>query len=298
MPSVNQLFLTILLPAIVCCGLYILFEYIRGKNENTDSLLWLTAAALATGYIIGYIGIENSITFIPRESIHWLAYIACFALFSSTYWDTVGLRRTISQTIYSILTPRILLNALFQHSWGTVQGIIWWICLSIGMFVFWQILKESFSASSTGNSIPFIYFEIAGGTALVLTLTGSIRLALHAGTLASLLITIWITNLILQNYWKDSNTSVLPQSVSPLLTFLFVAIWLNGYFYGEVPSISILLLAVTPLLIIIFRIKAFQPLFKYKPLLIQVGLITLFVGIAVSIAVIKSGLFEQTTNYY
>ena len=89
---------------------------------------------------------------------------------------------------------------------------------------------------------------------------------------------------------------------------------------GEAPLISILLLAISPLLISIHKIKALQPLINllaispllisihhkikalqplinYKPGLIQVGLITLFVGIAVGIAVIRSGLFGQESYY-
>ncbi len=299
MPSTNQLFLSIFLPAIVCGGLYILVFYIRRNKEKTEHLLWLTAATLSIGYIIGYIGIEGRIVLIPRESIHWFIYLAVFALLSSTYWDSVGLRRTISQVIYSILIPRILLDALFQHTWGTVQGIIWWICLSISIFVFWHIVKQSFSAIPSYNSVPIIYFVISGGTSLVIALTGSIRLALHAGTLVAIFISVWILNIILQNiHKKDSDNSlVFPQSVSPLLTFLFVGIWMNGYFYGEAPFISILLLAISPLLIWIHKIKALQPLINYKPRLIQVGLITLFVGVAVGIAVIRSGLFGQETYY-
>ncbi len=223
MPSISQLLLSMLLPAIVCGGLYIVVLIIRRHKANNDQLLWMTAVVLAIGYLIGYIGIERKITILPREGIHWLFYFAVFATFSSTYWDSAGLRRTISQVIYSIIIPRILLDALFKHEWGTFQEIAWWICLSVGIFAFWNIVKQSFTSSSSNSSIPFIYFVLSGGTTLVLAFSGSLRLAQHAGILVALFAAIWIITLILKHRIKtdgEIHLFVLPQSVSPLLTFL------------------------------------------------------------------------------
>lgn len=296
MPTQNQLLFSLLLPAIVCGGIYIAAIFIRKQLDNKSNLLWLTALALAIGYLVGYIGIEKKFTLVPREGIHWLFYFGVFALFSSTYWDFEGIRRTISQVLYSILIPRILLDALFRHTWGTLQGIIWWVFLSVVIYVFWNIVIQSFNASTTNTSIPYIYLCISGGTALVLALSGSLRLAQHAGTLAALFAAIWIIILIFQHRIQSDNTLfIFPMSVSPLLTFLLIGIWMNGYFYGEAPSISMLLLAISPIFMLIGKIEVFQRLLGKKQLLIQVGLIALCVGIAVVIALAYSGLFGQDT---
>ncbi len=297
----SQLFFSLLLPAIVCGGIYAVVVYIKERVGEKISLLWLTAIAIGIGYIVGYIGIEGSVTFIPKESRHWIFYFTIFAVFSSTYWEHPGWRRTISQLIYSIALPRILLNSYFQHIWGTFEGIIWWVCLSIGIFIFWNIVKQSFSAIPSSNtSIPFIYFGISGGTALVIALSGSVRIAQHAGTLTALFTVIWILTVVLQRNMKsdsDSNSHVYSISVSPVVTFLFVGIWMNGYFYAEAPSASVLLIAVSPVFAQVGGIQVIQRLGERKSLFVQIGLIVLCVGVAVVIAVMRSGLFGQSTYY-
>ena len=297
MPTLNQLFFSLLLPAIVCGGIYAVVVYIRARVGEKTHLLWLTAVAIGIGYIIGYIGIEGSVTFIPKESRHWIFYFTIFALFSSTYWDYSGWRQTISQLIYSIALPRILLNSYFQHIWGTFEGVIWWVCLSIGTFIFWNIVKQSFSTIPSSNtSIPFIYFGISGGTALIIALSGSVRIAQHAGILTALFAAIWIITIVLQRNLKsdsDSNSHVFTISVSPLVTFLFVGIWMNGYFYAEAPSASVLLLAGSPFLAQVGQLQAIQKLGDRKSVLVQIGLIALCVSIAVIIAVFRSGFFGE-----
>lgn len=286
-----------LLPAIVCGGIYAIVAYTRARDGEKTHLLWLTAVALGIGYIIGYLGIEKKPTFPPREIIHWLFYFTLFALFSSTYWDFSGWRRLISQLIYSIVLPRILLNSYFQYNWGTLEGIIWWVCLSVGIFIFWNIVKQSFSAIPSSNaSIPFIYFGISGGTALIIALSGSFLIALHAGTLTALFAAIWILTIVLQHGIKsdaNNNWPVFPISVSPLLTFLFAGIWMNGYFYAEAPSASLLLLAISPFLAQVGQIQTIQKLEGQNSLLVQLGLIALCVSIAVIIAVVRSGFFGE-----
>lgn len=300
MPTLNQMFTMTLLPAITCGSIYIATVFIRRRLENKKKILWLTAVPIAVGYLIGYISIERTITVLPREGIHWLFYLTIFAVFSSTYWDSEGLRRTFSQVIYSILIPRILLDALFKHTWGTFQGIMWWIFLSVVIFLFWNIVILSLKASSSNTSIPFIYLCISGGTALVLVLSGSLRLAQHAVTLVALFAAIWIITLIFKHRIhtdNEINMFVFPRSVSPLLTFLLIGIWMNGYFYGEAPSMSVLLLAISPIFLLIEKINLFHELQSKKPVLIQVSLIVLCIGVAVAIAVLQSGLFGQDTYY-
>ncbi len=284
MPTFNQLFFNLLLPAIVCGGIYAVVVYLRGRDQEKTYLLWLTTVALGIGYIIGYLGIEKKPTFPPREGIHWLFYFALFALFSSTYWNSSRWHRLVSQIIYSVALPRILLNPYFQHTWGTVEGIIWWVGLSAGIFVFWNIVEQSFSAIPSQTATPFVYFGLSGGTALIIALSGSLRIAQHAGILTALFATIWILTLILQRGKKtnlNSNQHVFSISVSPVVTFLFIGVWLNGYFYAEVPSASVILLAVSPFLAQVGR----------KSVFLQVGLIALCVSIALIIAVVRSGFF-------
>lgn len=300
MPTLNQLFFSMFLPAIICGGIYAIVAYQWKRDGSKTYLQWFVAAALGIGDIIGYIGIEGKPIFPPREGIHWLFYFAIFAIFSSTYWHLSRLRALISQLLYSIAIPRILLNVYFQQTWGTLESIIWWVCLAVGILIFCNIVQQSFSVLPSGASIPFVYFGISGGTALILALSGSLRLARHAGILVALFAAIWILTLVISRWIKsdtDNIEGVLLLSISPVVTILLVGIWMNGYFYAEVPSVSVLLLMISPLLAQVGRIQAIQNLEGRKSVFIQIGLVALCVCIAIIIAVVRSGFFGEDTYY-
>ncbi len=161
-------------------------------------------------------------------------------------------------------------------------------------------MQQSFSALPSGASIPFVYFGISGGTALILALSGSLRLARHAGVLVALFAAIWILTLVISRWIKsdtDNIEGVLLLSISPVVTILLVGIWMNGYFYAEVPSVSVLLLMISPLLAQVGRIQAIQNLEGRKSVFIQIGLVALCVSIAIIIAVARSGLFGEDAYY-
>lgn len=298
MLTFNQLFFGMLLPAIVCGGVYAVVVLLKKKDGKREYLQWLTAAALGCGYIIGYIAIEGKPYFLPKESIHWLFYLSILAILTSTYWESSRWVQLTTKILYSIAIPRLLLDSYFRYTWGPINAVIWWICLTIGIYIFWNIVLQSFSTLPSGASVPFVYMGVSGGTALIIALSGSLVIALHAGILTALLAAIWILAVILKRrvlLTDELNTQVFHNSISPVLTFLFVGIWINGYYYAEVPTVSALLLLISPIFALIGSIDAVQRLGERKSVILQISLIALCVGIASIIAVIRSGFFGENT---
>lgn len=297
MPTPSQLFFSLLLPAIICGGIYAIVAYLWKRDEKNGYLQRVIAVALGIGYIIGYLGIESKLTFLPKEPIHWVFYFTILAMVISTFWHLSQWIRLITQFVFAIALPRVLLNSYFQYNtWGTLEGTIWWVCLSVGILIFWNIVEQSFSAVPSKASIPFVYFGLSGGTALIIALSGSVLIAQHAGTLTALFAVIWILTIVLQRGPKfntDSNWEALPISASPVVIILFVGVWMNGYFYAEVPAVSALLLVIAPVFAQVGQIKAIQRLGERKSILLQIGLIALCVGIAIIIAVVRSGFFSE-----
>lgn len=298
MPTLSQLSLSILLPAIICGLFFSILYYLRARDGEKRYIVWLTAVTLGVGYIIGHIAIEGRIVFIPKESLHWLLYLSLFGIGSGYYWGSSQLRCLISQLIYAVVIPRILLNSYFRYTWGPVEGIIWWICLTIGIIVIWNIFQQNYSILPTGATSPFVFFGMAGGTALVLALSGSLRLAQHCGVLVGIFAGIWLAIVILKrSITSDTNNNwfEFPINTVPVITFLFVGLWLNGYFYAEVPATSVLLLAISPILAQVGRFKAFKGLKGNKTAFIQIIFIALCVSIAIIIAVVNSGFLGEDT---
>ena len=155
-------------------------------------------------------------------------------------------------------------------------------------------MQQSFTTLISDASVPFVYFGLSGGTALILALSGSLRLAQHGGILVALFLTSWIIILVLQ---RESKWQVFPSSASPVLTLLFAGIWMNGYFFEEVPTASAILLLISLLFVHVRRIEAIQRLGARRAMFVQIAVIALPVVIAIGIAIAQSGLFGDSSDY-
>lgn len=298
---IKQLFFGILLPALVGGGIFVIARslspkaYATARYEKEENGLtgWLIAAALGVGYIVGYLGLEGLPAFLPKLGTHWLFYLAIIGLIVARFWHR-AVWGPIAQIAISIILPRLLLTSTFKHIWGPIEGIIWWVCLAVVIFIIWHLVEQSFSALPSGASSPFVYFGLSGGTALILALSGSLRLAQHCGILVALFAASWILTLSLQ---RDRKRFVFPRGASPVMTLLLIGIWMNGYFFAEVPAVSAILLMISPLLAQVGRIAAVQELGTRRSTVVQIAAIALPVVIAIGIAVIRSGLFGDNNGY-
>ena len=298
----KQLVLGLLLPAIVGGGILIFTKSLASKKESEHTENgkdwfsgWLVAVALGAGYIVGYIGLEGLPPFPPREGVHWLCYLAIIGLILGSFWHFAHWGRLIVQIALSIVIPRLLLNSTFKYTWGPVEGIIWWVCLAVAIFIFWNIVQQSFTMLPSGSSSPFVYFGLSGGTALILAVSGSLRLAQHTGILVAIFAASWMLTLVLQR--SDNRRHIFPLSASPVVTLVLTGIWMNGYFYEEVPAVSAILLAISLFLAPVGQITAIQKLGARRSTIFQIAIIALPVVIAIGIAVAQSGLFGESSGH-
>ena len=298
---ITQLFFSLLLPTIIGGGIFIFarsrspkeYATVRYEKGQDGFIGWLIAAALGISYIVGYLGLEGLPAFPPRQGTHWLFYLAIIGLIFATFWH-LAIWGPIAQIAISIILPRLLLTSTFKYTWGPVEGIIWWVCLAIVIFIFWHLVEQSFRALPSGASGPFVYFGLCGSTALILAFSGSLRLAQHCGILVALFAASWIITLVLQ---RDRRRFVFPLGASPVATLLLVGIWMNGYFFAEVPAVSAILLVISPLLAQVGRIEAIQGLGGRRSTFVQIGAIALPAVIAIGIAVARSGFFGDNSGY-
>ena len=299
---IKQLFFGILLPAIVGGGIFVIarslspkaYATARYEKEQDGFASWLIAAALGVGYIVGYLGLEGLPVFPPKLGTHWLFYLAIIGLIVARFWHR-AVWGPIAQIAISIIIPRLLLTSTFKHTWGPIEGIIWWVCLAVVTFILWHRVEQSFSTLPSGASSPFVYFVLSGGTALILALSGSLRLAQHCGILVALFAASWMLTLGLQ---RDRKQFIFPRGASPIMTLLLIGIWMNGYFFAEVPAMSAILLVISPLSSAqVGRIKEVQELGGWRSTLFQIAAAALPVVIAIGIAVIRSGLFGDNNGY-
>ena len=298
---IKQLVLGLLLPTIVGGGILIFarsfapkkYATVGYEKEQDGFAGWLIAAALGAGYIIGYLGLEGLPVFPPRLGTQWLCYLAIIGLILASFWH-LAVWGPVAQIAISIIIPRLLLTSTFKYTWGPIEGIIWWVGLAVVIFMFWYIVEGSFSALPVGAPGPFVYCGLSGGTALILALSGSLRLAQHAGILVALFAASWMITLVLH---RDRKWFVFPSSASPIVTLLLIGIWMNGYFFAEVPAVSAILLVISLFFVHVKQIKVVQGFGTRHSTLVQIAAIALPVVIAIGIAIARSGLFGDDSGY-
>ncbi len=302
MLTLKQLFLGLFLPAVVS-GVLIFARSLSSKRDtvNTEkrevgSFSWLIAVALGVGYIVGYLGLEGLPPFPPRLGVHWLCYLAIIGLIVGGGWHFSFWGRLIAQVALAVIIPRLLLTPTFKHTWGQFEGIIWWVCLAVAIFIFFHLVKQSFTTLISDASVPFVYFGLFGGTALILALSGALRLAQHSGILVAIFAASWIVTLVLQRR-SNSNWNVFPPNAAPVVTLLLAGIWMNGYFFEEVPAASAILLLISLLFVHVGRIEAIQRLGARRSVLVQIAVIALPVVIAIGVAIARSGLLGDNSGY-
>lgn len=277
----NQILFGLILPAAVAGGVLI---FARSRMTETGSG-WLIAVALCSGYIAGYLGLEGVPPFPPREGVHYLCYLAGIGLIAGGFWHLSTWGRVLTQAALAIAIPRLLLNSTFKYTWGQLEGILWWAGLAIALFIFWTLVQQSFTALPAGGASPFVYFGLSGGTAVVLAVSGTLRVAQHAGILVAIFAAVWILTLILQR-GSEERWRVFPGGASAGIALLLSGLWMNGYFYEEVPAASAVLLAI-----------ALPAGPTKRSLFFQIGLIALPVIAAMVIAILRSGLFGESSGY-
>ena len=303
MLTLKQLFLGLFLPAVVSGGVLIFARSLSSKQDATNtgesetgSSDWLIAVALSAGYIVGYLGLEGLPSFPPRLGAHWLCYLAVIGLIVGGLWNFSFWGRIITQVALAVIIPRLLLAPTFRHTWGQLEGIIWWVCLAAAIFIFWNLVQQSFTILPSGVSSSFVYFGLSGGTALILALSGALRLAQHGGVLVALFAASWGIALI-SGQRSDRNRHLFPSSASPVVALLLSGIWMNGYFFEEVPTASAILLLIALLFVHVGRIEAIQKLGARRSALVQIAAIALPVLIAIGVAIARSGLFGDSSGY-
>ena len=302
MLTLKQLFFGLFLPAVVSGGFLIFARYLSSKQDTvntekreTGSSNCLIAVAISVGYIVGYIGLEGLPSFPPRLGVHWLCYLAVIGLIAGCFWHFSFWGRLIAQVALAVILPRLLLTPTFKHTWGPFEGIIWWVCLAAAIFIFWHLVQQSFTTLISAASVPFVYCGLSGGTALILAVSGTLRLAQHGGILVALFAVSWIITLVLQR--RSSNGYLFPPGASPVVALLLAGIWMNGYFFEEVPTASAILLLISLLFVHIGRIEAIQRLGVRRSALVQIAARALPVLIAIGVAIARSGLFGDSGGY-
>ena len=233
------------LPAAICAATVFATGWVFGKRGwVTAGLGW--ALGIAAGFASGYHAVDGWPPVPPTESQHWLVMVvlpvlvlaASFGPFPST---RLGARMIIRffQFMLAAVIPPLLLQSALKYDWSGRQATVWLANLGCGIIILWLLLDQ-LKQRCPGRWVLILLTMIAGGTGVVLMMSGSQSLAQMGLSLAAVLAGGWAVS------WIVPRATVTPATTGVVIVLL-AGLWINGYYYASMTAVNTILLAVSPL---------------------------------------------------
>ena len=218
----------VVLPAIVCTAVLLtalgLQRFVKGQFLGRSA----PALALGSAVMAAQMGLHGWPGWLPGEAWQWMAHLALAAALVAmvTVIDAVPtvihliLRLALS---FAVIFP--VLRPIVQFEWDATESMAHLSVLTLLCFVYGFMLQK-FSCRAGDIQSGLFCVCLAGSTALVLALSGSLSLAHLAGSLPSALMVA-----VVLSAWLRSKIIFGP--AVPVLVILLVFLWLNGYYYAQ-----------------------------------------------------------------
>lgn len=242
---------------------------------------WASAVALGAGYVGGHaMAIGRWPSFPPAEATHWLLYFAIAALITGLLDvflpDTRRWLRLSVWTVLSSVFIRVLLQPKWKYAWSLSEGLLWLGGLVVIILFVSFCLETIAQPSNSRPALPLILAIISAGTSVALMVSGSMRLGQLALIFATAVAVSWLVACPIPSL-------SLRRGAVPIVIVLLPGFWLSGYFYAELPAVSALMLAFSPVLALV-PFDNF-PLSRKWASCLPTGLVLVAVAAAVGIAI-------------
>jgi hypothetical protein len=203
---------------------------------------WADAIAVGVGYAVGHVVTAGWPAFLPIEATQWLPYFAIGVTLLAVI-DTLlrppGSVRAVVWFLCSAGMLLLLLYSKFQYGWSLFAGVLWIAGLATALLLLTSFLDRT-AQRDASISLPLVLTIVAGGTGLALMLSGSMLLGQLAFVLAGAFGAIAVVGMLLPN-------AINGRGIAPVSATLLGGLWLSGYFFSELPPVSLLLLLASPI---------------------------------------------------
>jgi hypothetical protein len=262
----------------------------RRRSETQDPV-WVGALLFAVTHASAHVALVGWPPFPPIEATQWLLVLALGAGVTSAAASArrdVGRAQWSTRALFAFLLPWVLLRPLVAHSWSTPQSILTIVLLGWSMLLYSWGLEVS-ARNNRGVAFPLALAVAAGGSAVVLLLSGSAFLAQLAGALAAALAATAGVALFRPRLSQAGGASL-------VLALLFVGLWINGAFYAEAHPVAIVLAALAGLVGLVSLSGAAPPGARRRALLL--ALLAALLGASAAFTARQTAAESTSSSYY
>ena len=292
---IGQILIGVLLPALVC-GIIFLLRMAFGN--------WISAIAITIGFLLGYfvyvfVRMEPSgglwpelswnfkaYNFPPSSLKDWLPHVAVLALllgllenfWRKNLWVLWGLRLVLVEVLlWRLLKSFFKVNPFFpERSWGADDAIINFGVTTLIIVVFWlllDVLTKRYEQVKIGREqaiLPSALVIITSGSAFSIVLGHSLVGGQINGSLTAALGAVMVLSWLFKGWCLSPVTT-------PIIALLQGMFWINGYYFADLPLVSVILLSLVPVVLLIPLAK----LELWQRAALQIVLVSLPVAAAV-----------------
>jgi hypothetical protein len=228
---------------------------------------------LAGGIIWAYLLAFGGLAFPPRESTHWIPYVAGVVALVGCL-QGIRLGRQVSNLVLSLGTALILF-------WSQISGnplvFVWIIGLTIALFVSTILLQQVIEDRCSGAELTLSLAFSAGAGGVVIFLGGSAVLGQVSGAMGAILGVI----AVLAFFFNATVGTVLPL----VYLFIFGCLLLSGCLFAQLPWLTAILLWIAPWgLVIGQRLDQAKISPRAKALLVRMLSVVALIAIAIGSA--------------
>ena len=217
----------------------ILFVFARWRKTASRCA---GAIAIGAGYVAGHVLAAGWSPFPPRHATHWLfwfAVIGVIAAAADAFVRPKGTVRFVAWAIICTIACRLILQPKFSYAWSATEGWLRVFAIAVAIVVLTFCL-DLVERSPFGTARLFSVMTVfCGGACVALILSGSLLL----GQLACILSTTVATCFVLI---IAGRAPFHPSGAAAPLSLVCAGLLLSGFFYAELPTTSVLLLALSP----------------------------------------------------
>jgi len=227
----------------------------------------------AGGIIWAYLLAFGGVAFPPRESGHWIPYLAGAVAIVGCLQGT-RLVRQVSNLVLSLVAALIF---FWSQISGNPLALVWVVAVTIVLFVSTILLQQVIEDRSSGAELALGLALSAGAGGIVIFLGGSAVLGQVSGSMGAILGVI----AVLAFFFNATVGRVLPL----VYLFIFGSLLLSGCLFAQLPWLSAVLLWIAPWgLVIGQRLDHPKIPSRVKALLIRMLSVIALVAIAVGSA--------------
>ena len=249
---VTLLLNTFVYPGLAACLLWSGAWWLGGRRPRAGP----NAAAMASAYVVTFVAVQGLPGFPPTASLSWLCYwVPVFALLgwflAVKPWPALAWSLS---TLLTVVSLYCLLRVTIQYQWNPVHAVLWLVALTAIL----QGLRAALDYGSRNldeGSAQWLFqgalLFALGTLALSLGASGSIKLAQFAGALAVVFSVYTLFRFV-------HRCAPLHRGGSTPLSFTYLGLLINGYFYSELPPSSACLLILCPLIPLVLILPALR----------------------------------------